>query len=466
MNSNNLLKFPPGFLWGAATSAYQIEGAWDEDGKGVSIWDTFSHEEGNIYRNQNGDVADDHYHRWQEDVDLMAAIGLNAYRFSISWPRIFPEGTGAVNQPGLDFYDRLVDALLEKGIQPFVTLYHWDLPQALQDNGGWANRETAKAFADYAQIVAKTLGDRIPGWITLNEPKSIAMLGNYLGEHAPGKENLIATWKTSVHLLFGHGLAVQALRAQLPAGAQIGISLNFNPVHPASDSEQDRQAAERGDLFVNRVFLDPLLTAKFPLEIPGIIGALLSAPDEDDLKMIAAPLDFLGVNYYTRFVAQYDPDFPFVNATPVYPQGNDYDQLWEVYPQGIYETLTRLWNDYHPPRILITENGSTVPDGLDFDKRVRDERRVRYLYDHLVQVHRAIQEGVDVGGFFVWSLLDNFEWSFGYRMRFGLVYVDYEDNLKRIPKDSAHWYSQVIQQNGIKPVIPPVSSSEFETVRE
>jgi len=444
------LSFPKDFLWGTATSAYQIEGAWNEDGRGLSIWDTFCRQPGKIYQNANGDVATDHYHRWVEDIEIMAQLGLKAYRFSIAWPRVQPDGKGIINLKGLDFYDHLVDALLAHDIQPFVTLFHWDLPQALQDEGGWTNRQTSDYFADYASTVAERLGDRVKDWITHNEPMVAALSGHFLGEHAPGLQDPIAALQASHHLLLSHGKAVQVLRAGLPADARIGITLNLSPVQPASQAEDDLLAAQRTDAVINRLFLDPVMLGRYPQEAIEIFGPIFPQPEPDDLKIISSPLDFLGINYYSRAVIRYDADFPFVQGIQVLPKGNEYSQMWEIYPPGIYETLMRVWQDYHPVKMIVTENGIPVADGIDFDERVRDYRRIRYLRDHLEQMHRAIAEGVPVEGYFIWSLLDNFEWAFGYRMRFGLVYTDFE-SLKRTIKQSGYWFSQVIRDNGLKP---------------
>ncbi|MBC7265136.1 MAG: beta-glucosidase [Chloroflexi bacterium] len=448
MSDREFLRFPEHFIWGTATSAYQIEGAWNEDGRGLSIWDTFCRQPGRVRNGETGDVATDHYHRWAEDVGIMAELGLHAYRFSIAWPRILPQGTGAVNSVGLDFYDRLVDALLAKGIEPFVTLYHWDLPQTLQDQGGWANRDTAHHFAEYARIVAERLGDRVTYWITHNEPFVTTILGHFTGEHAPGLQDPVVAFQVAHHLLLSHAYAAEALRATVRRPPKIGITLNLNPVHPASDSEEDRLAAQRVDGVVNRLFLDPLFLGHYPEDLQAMLGPLFPI-QSGDLERIATPLDFLGVNYYTRAVMRYDPKFPIVQASQIYPEGNEYSQMWEIYPPGMYELLTRIWTEYRPANILVTENGIPVPDAPDFDGRIRDPRRIRYLRDHLVQVHRAIAEGVPVRGYFVWSLLDNFEWNHGYGMRFGLVYVDYE-TLKRTVKESGWWYAQVVRENGVR----------------
>ena len=439
------LPFPANFLWGAATAAYQIEGAWNEGGRGLSIWDAFCQVPGKVWRHQSGDVAADHYHRWASDVKLMAELGLKSYRFSVAWPRVMPQGAGPVNQTGLDFYDRLVDALLANHIEPFVTLYHWDLPQALQARGGWNNRQTANIFADYARAVASRLGDRVSRWITLNEPFVAAVAGHFLGEHAPGLKNPVVAVRAGHHLLLAHGYGVEALRATLPKAAQVGITLNLSPIHPAADTDQDRQAAYRYDLMLNRMALDPLFRGSYPKDLPLFLRPLLPV-QKDDLQHIVAPLDFLGINYYSRDVIRHDPAFPFIHASHVNPQGREYSQMWEIYPPGLYEVLARVWHEYRPRAIFVTENGVAVPDDPDEHGLVRDARRTKYLRDHLGQIQRAIAEGIPVLGYFVWSLLDNFEWSFGYQMRFGLVYVDYETQARTV-KDSGRWYAQTILQN-------------------
>ncbi len=442
------LSFPKDFIWGVAASAYQIEGAWNEDGRGTSIWDTFSHLPGKVVNNENGDVAADHYHRWKEDVALMSELGVKAYRFSTAWPRILPEGTGRVNQKGLDFYDRLVDELLKRGIEPYVCLFHWDLPQPLQDQGGWPNRETASHFAEYARVTAERLGDRVKTWFTHNEPWVAAFVGHFLGEHAPGKKDLGAAIKSMHHLLLSHGLAVDAIRAAAAGPVKIGITLNLNPVHPATESKRDREAAKRVDLFMNRIVLDPLLKGTTPLQDSALAKILTSRLIQDgDLGKIRQ-LDLLGVNYYSRTVMKHSNSLPVVNAEQVHPVGNEYSGMWEIYPEGMAETLKMVW-EYQPTcELMVTENGIPVPDGVDFDGRVRDERRIRYLQSHIAQVHRAISDGIPVKGYFHWSLLDNFEWALGYGQRFGLVYVDWKTQ-KRIIKDSGRWFAKVIQENGI-----------------
>jgi beta-glucosidase len=446
MNDVNKIAFPEGFIWGTSTSAYQIEGAWDEDGKGKSIWDVFSHVPGKVINNENGDVAADHYHRWHEDVDLINALHLNAYRFSISWTRILPDGNRTVNQKGLDFYSRLIDRLLELGIQPFPTLFHYDLPQALQDLGGWPARDTALRFGEYAGVLGKAFGDRIQYWITHNEPFVTAVVGYYLGIHAPGIQDLAATIQSMHHLLLSHGLAVQALRESTRPGAQIGAALNLSTVMPASEDEQDLQAAARFDAFLNRMILDPLYFSRYPAELEPLFMATMSANLSDDLKIISIPTDYLGVNYYSRTVVKHDPNIPILEASEVHPTGNEYSMMWEIYPEGLHDLLVRVQKDYTPPYILITENGVPVPEDIDFDGRIRDERRIRYLRAHLIQTKRAMDAGVPVKGYFVWSLMDNFEWALGYRPRFGLIHVDFKTQ-ERIIKDSGHWFSSVARTN-------------------
>jgi beta-glucosidase len=450
MDHQSLLKFPDGFLWGAITSSYQIEGAWDEDGKGPSIWDAFVQQPGKIERGETGKVAADHYHRWQEDIDLMVALGLKAYCFSISWPRVLPAGTGQVNQAGLDFYQRLVDGLLAKGILPAVMLYHWDLPQALQERGGWGERDTALAFGDYACIVAQALGDRVPFWVTHNEPFVSAFAGHFTGEHAPGIQDPVIALQAAHHLLLSHGLAVQALRSSLPAAnaSKIGLILNLTPAYPASNHQTDLDAARRMDGIANRLFLDPIFKGVYPADMLEMLGPLFPEVAPSDMATISHPLDFLGVNYYTRAMVRHDPDFPILNASQVYPPESEYSQMWEIYPPGMYDILKRVQDEYHTPQVIVTENGVCVPDGVDFDGKVRDYRRIRYLYDHLSQVHKALEAGVPIKGYFHWTLMDNFEWAFGYRMRFGLVYVDFETQLRTI-KESGSWYAQAIRENGL-----------------
>jgi beta-glucosidase len=440
-----MLRFPKDFLWGVATAAYQIEGAWNEDGKGPSIWDTFTRQPDRIRNRDTGDVACDHYHRWPEDFERLRELGVDVYRFSISWPRVLPEGRGKVNQQGLDFYERLVDALLKLGIQPYVTLYHWDLPQALQDAGGWPQRETAAAFGEFAELMAKRLGDRVRGWVTVNEPFVSAVMGHFTGEHAPGKTDPFAALQASHHLLLAHGNAVRAIRAATRNAAPVGISLSLSPVHPATDTDNDRLAASRADALLNRWYLDPIFRKTYPLDMLDFLGPLAPDMSTEDAEVIASPIDFLGVNYYTRVLVRFDPLNP-LEFNQVKPEGVEMSPMWEVYPAGMQELLERLWKEYQPKSIIITENGIPVTDAPDAAGAVTDSARISYLERHLERVHKVMQQGVPIHGYFVWSLLDNFEWAFGYDMRFGLVHVDFQ-TLKRIPKASFAWYQRLIHEN-------------------
>ncbi|MEN9937636.1 MAG: hypothetical protein RLZZ387_4215 [Chloroflexota bacterium] len=442
------LTFPGDFIWGSATASFQIEGATKEDGRGESIWDRFCATPGRVHGGDTGDPACEHYHRWPEDIALMKSLGLHAYRFSVAWPRIFPTGRGTLNEKGLDFYDRLVDGLLEAGIQPYATLYHWDLPQALQDLGGWANRDTAYAFAEYADTVARVLGDRVTGWITHNEPWCASILSHWIGEHAPGMKDGPAL-EAAHHLLLSHGLAVPLIRAAAPK-AEVGITLNFSPAHPASDSPEDVAAAQRHDGFFNRWFADPVFKGSYPQNMVEIYERMgQRAPVQDgDMTVIAAPLDFLGVNYYNRAVIKHDPEAGGLGYSALRPEGEYTHMDWEVYPDALRELLVRLHRDYAPAKLYVTENGAAYPDEVAPDGAVHDEARVHFLERHFAAVHTAIQEGAPVKGFFVWSLMDNFEWAWGYSRRFGIVYVDYETQ-QRIPKDSAHYVRDVITANAV-----------------
>jgi len=448
------ITFPKDFIWGVATSAYQIEGAWNEDGKGESIWDRFSHTPGTIEDGTNGDVACDHYHRWREDISLMKSLGVEAYRVSVSWPRILPTGRGEVNQAGLDFYSRLVDGLLEAGILPFLTLYHWDLPQALQDEGGWPARATAEAFAEYADVVSHNLGDRVKHWITHNEPAVAGFEGHMTGRHAPGIQDSNAALHAAHHLLLSHGWAVPVIRSNSP-DAEVGIALNLMPAVPASASAADFHACRHFDGYLNRWFLDPLYGRHYPADIVAsyiaqrhLAAEGLILVDDGDLDTIAVQTDFLGVNYYTRGIirAEDAPDNLPQTTFPA-PDSERTEMGWEVYPDGLYDILNRLHFEYQPRKTYVTENGASYPDRPDTDGRVRDHRRLDYLRDHLAAAHRAIQNGVPLAGYFVWSLMDNFEWAKGYTQRFGIVRIDY-DTQERIPKDSAFWYKETIAQNG------------------
>jgi len=446
--------FPRDFTWGVATSSFQIEGATDRDGRGPSIWDTFCAKEGAIADQSDGRTACEHYDRWPEDLDLIASLGVPAYRFSIAWPRVIPEGIGRVETRGLDFYDRLVDGMLERGISPWATLYHWDLPQALQDRGGWESRETVEAFTEYCAVVCERLGDRVAGWITHNEPWCASVLGYLNGEHAPGLKSQQAHLSSSHHILLSHGRAVDVIRAAA-ADRPVGITLNLVPSHPASSSEADREAHERFDGFFNRWYLDPLAGRGYPEDMlrryrdEGYVERW-DFIKEGDLEVIAAPCDFLGINYYSRGVIRSDR-VPEEENAPVERsvQGEPTDMGWEVYPDGIRELLVRLHREYDFGPLYITENGAAYSTGPDESGRVPDERRLAYFDAHLKACHQAMEEGAPLKGYFAWSLLDNFEWAFGYEKRFGLVHVDYETQLRR-PKDSALWYRDVIARGGVE----------------
>jgi beta-glucosidase len=434
--------FPSDFVWGTATSAYQIEGAVAVDGRGASIWDTFSHTPGAVANGETGDVACDYYHRWPADLDLLADLGVGAYRFSIAWPRIQPTGAGRVEQRGLDFYRRILEGLRDRGITPYVTLYHWDLPQALEDSGGWRARETALRFAEYAGVVAAALGEFQPYWITLNEPYCSAITGYGEGRHAPGAMEGHGALAAAHHLLLGHGLAVDVLRAYRRCA--IGVTLNVSPAVPLSSSDVDQEAARRQDLLVNRLFIDPLLAGEYPEDYDEVWGHLTdrSFVMPGDLDTIAAALDFLGVNYYYRKHVRASPgrgdaDTAFdVGVIAETPAGLDRTGVgWPIEPDGLYQTLTGLCTRFpNLPPIYITENGCAYPDAACES----DDERIAFIDSHLNALRQAMADGVNVRGYFYWSLLDNFEWARGYEPRFGLVHVDYETQA-RTPKASYHW---------------------------
>ncbi len=444
--------FPAHFLWGAATAAYQIEGAAREDGRGLSIWDRFSHTPGNTHDGDTGDMAANHYHLMEQDVDLMANLGLDAYRFSIAWPRILPQGSGSVNVQGLDFYDRLVDKLLARGITPVATLYHWDLPVALQDRGGWVNRDTALAFAEYTEVVARRLGDRVPRWITLNEPWCSAYLGYGVGAHAPGMRSMHAAFAAAHHLLLAHGLALPRLRELAQPDAHIGITLNLTPVYGADLRPATLYAQKQVDRFHNRWFLDPIFRGSYPSGLFEDFGESPPPIEVGDLASIAAPIDFLGINYYSRLLIRAS-ETPKEDSSPasyfdgkiVGPvPGSVYtDMGWEIYPEGLVDVLLRVHNEYGPKAIMVTENGAAFRDAWDGSEYVRDTQRVEYLRGHLQALAVALMLGIPVEGYFAWSLLDNFEWAEGYARRFGIVYVDYPTQ-RRIVKDSGQWYAELL----------------------
>ena len=440
--------FPDGWVWGAATAAYQVEGAVREGGRGVSIWDTFSRTPGRVANGDTGDVACDHYHRFPQDVALMRELGLGGYRFSIAWPRIFPTGSGKPNEAGLDFYRRLIDELHGAGIMPFVTLYHWDLPQALQDRGGWRNRDTVRHFGELAHVVANALGAGVRQWTTINEPWVAGFLGHLMGLHAPGDRDLRTALLATHNLLLAHGEGMTALRAEMRPGDGAGIVLNLAPCQAAGDSNADLEAASRTDGFMNRWFLDALYRGHYPEDMVRLYGDAMPEIAPGDMELISQPTDLLGVNYYSRSLAEYDPGAPLLQARRVVPAGAPVTATgWEVYPEGLYDVLERVHDDYSPQRVLVTENGAAYDDDV-VDGQVDDPERETYLHDHLLQVYRAVEAGVPVGGYFVWSLLDNFEWSFGYGKRFGLIYVDYTTQ-KRIVKRSGRWYAGVTRDNAI-----------------
>ncbi|HYE96909.1 MAG TPA: GH1 family beta-glucosidase [Rubricoccaceae bacterium] len=449
------MAFPDGFLWGAATSAYQVEGSPLADGAGPSIWHRYAHTPGNTHRGQTGDVACDHYRRWREDVALMRELGLTAYRFSVAWGRVLPEGTGRVNAAGLAFYDRLVDALCEAGIEPFLTLYHWDLPAALDDRGGWLNPDVAGWFADYARVVFEKLGDRVRFWATINEPW-VVMDGGYVrGGLAPGRRELSAGPRVAHYLLRAHGAATQALRAE--GAANVGLVVNLEPKAPASDREEDRAATARADAYLNRFFLDPLLLGAYPAELADVFGDVWPDLPVDDV--IQQPLDFLGVNYYTRAVVRdASRDVPD-RARRVWNARHLHTALgWEVYAPGLADVLRWVRTRYGDLPLYVTENGAAFYDPPQpVGGRVDDPLRVAYFHDHLLAVRQALAGGVDVRGYFAWSLLDNFEWAKGFSKRFGLVHVDFATQ-RRTPKASAHFYREVIRSNGdalgAAPLIP------------
>ena len=447
------LRFPDGFVWGVATSAHQIEGAFHDDGRGPSIWDRLEAVPGSIADGSDASVACDHYHRWREDIDLMTRLGVNAYRFSIAWPRILPAGRGTVNAAGLDFYDKLVDALVDGGIRPFITLYHWDLPQKLQDNGGWLSRDTVDAFVEYADVVTARLGDRVKHWMTHNEPWCIAHLGHDSGEHAPGIKDPAGALRVAHHVLLSHGRACPVIRKNVP-DARVGIVLNLTPSSPASNNPEDADASRWFDGFFNRWYLDPLFRGGYPEDVveDRIAAGHLESRQlpfvrPGDMETISAPMDFLGVNYYSRVVMRAGED-AWPEAVQVVPDDGLTDMGWEVYPQGLTELVERVHREYGPQRLYITENGAAYSDGPDESGRVADTRRIDFMRGHVRACQRAIENGVPLAGYFAWSLMDNFEWAHGYERRFGLYWVDYKTQ-KRIPKDSAFWYHDVIAANTV-----------------
>jgi beta-glucosidase len=443
------IAFPEDFLWGSATSSFQIEGAAFEDGRGVSIWDTFCRTPGKVANGDTGDIACDHYHRYQQDVDLMAGLGFDMYRFSIAWPRILPQGTGQVNEAGLDFYDRLVDALLAKNIQPFATLYHWDLPQALQDAGGWPNRMIVDAFVNYADVVTKRLGDRVQNWMTLNEPWCISFLSHAIGAHAPGHQDIEEALLAAHHVLLAHGRSVPVIRANGNANTKVGIVLNQTWADPSTNSTEDIAAANRWQGHFNRWFLDPLYKGEYPEDMIAVYGGEVPDLQAGDLAEISVPTDFLGINFYNRAVVSNGTETPVLNIRFERPEGEYTAIGWEVYPESLYQLLNWIHKEYAPGPMYITENGAAYDDVVSPDGSVSDPGRLAYLQGHFHSAYRAMQDGVPLKGYFVWSLMDNFEWAEGYDKRFGIIYVDFETQ-QRIPKQSAHWFAQVIRDNGFE----------------
>jgi beta-glucosidase len=447
--------FPKGFFWGTATAAYQVEGAWNQDGKGESIWDHFAHTRGKVKNGDTGDVACDSYHRWREDIALMRAMNLNSYRFSISWPRIQPWGSGAANSSGLDYYSRLVDALLEARIRPFVTLYHWDLPQALEDAGGWTNRDTAGRFADYAQLVAQRLGDRVADWMLFNEPAAFLDQGYLDGTHAPGRKSLLDFLRATHVVNLAQGAGFHALKAARPV-SRVGTAFSMSACEPASESEADKLAAERAHAITNMWFLEPALLGRYPEALTFLPESAMRIQSRD-MEKTRAPLDFLGINLYYRIIASapgtmervgHPQEWLFPVKMEGGKKGPKTDFGWEVWPKALYDVIMRTTRDYNRPVIEITESGCSYNDSPDASGVVHDSRRVAYHREYLAAVAQSLADGADVRGYHAWSLLDNFEWADGYSQRFGLAYVDFKTQQRTI-KDSGRWYAKVAAENGV-----------------
>ena len=450
------IPFPKGFFWGTATAAYQIEGAWNEDGKGESIWDRFSHTPGKIKNGDTGDLACDSYHRWRDDIALMRAMNLNSYRFSIAWPRIQATGSGPANSKGIDYYSRVVDALLEARIRPLPTLYHWDLPQALEDAGGWPNRDTAARFADYVDVVTRALGDRVSDWILFNEPSAFTDLGYLEGEHAPGRKSLLDFLRATHTVNLAQGAGLRALKAVRPT-ARVGTAFSMSPCEPATNSDEDKLAAERAHAMLNVWFLEPALKGRYP-------EALTFLPEKGmgiqpgDMEKIRAPLDFVGVNLYYRTIASapgalervaHAQDWLFPVKMDGGQQAPKTDIGWEIWPQALFDMLMRITRDYNRPAIEITESGCAYNDGPDANGIIHDTRRVQYHREYLAALARAIAGGADVRGYHAWSLIDNFEWAEGLSQRFGLAYVDFKTQ-QRTVKESGRWYAKVAAENVVR----------------
>ena len=450
------ISFPKGFLWGTASASYQIEGGWNEDGKGESIWDRFSHTPGKIKQSDTGDVACDFYNRHPDDIALMAELGLNAARISLSWPRIMPTGKGPVNQKGLDFYSRVVDQMLQRNIQPWVTLYHWDLPQTLEDAGGWPNRDTAGRYVDYVQVVAQVLGDRVTDWILFNEPSAFVDLGYLEGTHAPGRKSLLDFLRATHVVNLAQGDGFRALKAARPA-ARVGSVFNMSSCEPATNSEGDRLAAERAHAIINVWFLDPALRGRYP-EALTFLPETAMGIKSGDMEKTRAPLDFIGINLYYRTIASATPTMERAAHAQewLFPvkmdgghEGPKTDFGWEVWPKALYDMVMRITRDYNRPVIEITENGCSYKDGPDAKGVIHDARRIAYHREYLAALGRSINDGADVRGYHAWSLMDNFEWADGFDQRFGLAYVDFKTQ-KRTIKDSGHWYGRVAAENRVR----------------
>jgi beta-glucosidase len=448
--------FPEGFFWGTATAAYQIEGAWNEDGKGESIWDRFAHTPGKIKNGDTGDVACDSYHRWREDVALMRAMNLNSYRFSIAWPRIQPSGSGPANSKGVDYYSRLVDALLEAHIRPMVTLYHWELPQTLEDAGGWPNRDTASRFADYVQLVAQAVGDRVQDWNIFNEPDAFVDLGHLEGTHAPGRASLLDFLRATHVVNLAQGAGFRVLKAVRPS-SRVGTAFSMSPCEPATSSEADKLAAERAHAMTNTWFLEPALLGRYPDALTFLPETAMRIKS-GDMEAMRAPLDFIGINLYYRIIASapsalervaHTQDWLFPVKMAGGQQGPKTDIGWEVWPKALYDMVARISRDYNRPVIEITESGCSYNDGPDAGGVIHDRRRIDYQRDYLAALGQSIAEGADVRGYHAWSLLDNFEWAEGRSQRFGLAYVDFKTQ-QRTLKDSAHWYAKVASENRLR----------------
>ena len=446
---SDFLSFPEDFVWGTATASYQIEGAVNEDGRGKSIWDIFSHIKGNTTDGKTGDIACDHYHRYKEDIELMRNLCIKNYRLSMAWPRIFPEGSGAFNQKGLDFYSRLFDTCFENGVTPWVTLFHWDLPQALQENGGFANRDTVDRFCDYVDKVTSYFGDKIKNWITINEPWVFSYCGHLYAAHAPGLKDLTTTLSVGHNVLLAHGKSVPIIRKNVTR-AKAGIANNLAWIENATNKQEDIDAAKRWDMAFNRWFMDPLYGKGYPQEMVSWYGKNMPEIKNGDLEQISVHTDFLAINYYTHRLIAYNPEDKHIKAKQVYRpyiKRAKFDE-WEIFPEGLYKVLINIKEQYNNIPVYITENGTTVTDKISTDGCVHDQQRIEYYRRHFAAAWQAIQEGCDLKGYFVWSLYDNFEWGFGYTEQFGIIYIDHENNLKRIIKDSGHFISSVYDNNG------------------